>query len=66
MLVLTRKIGESLLIQTSTGEEIKIIVLSVKGNQVRIGAEAERDVYVFREEMLEHICEVDISRHTNT
>jgi len=57
MLVLTRKIGESLIIQTSTGEEIEIIVLSVKGNQAQIGTEAPSDVLVFREEVLERQCD---------
>jgi len=52
MLILTRKIGESLIIQTSTGEEIEIIVLGKSGNQVRLGAEAASDVSVFREEVL--------------
>ena len=56
MLVLTRKIGESLIIQTSTGEEIEIIVLDIKGNQVKIGTEAASDVSVYREEVLERMC----------
>ena len=53
MLVLTRKIGESLIIQTSIGEEIEIIVLSINGKQVKIGTEAASDVTVLREEILE-------------
>ena len=52
MLILTRKIGESLIIQTSTGEEIEIVVLSIKGKQVKIGTEAASDVTVLREEIL--------------
>ena len=55
MLVLTRKIGESLIIQTSTGEEIEIIVLEIEGSQVKIGTEAASDVSVFREEVLERM-----------
>ena len=59
MLVLTRKIGESLIIQTSTGEEIEIVLLSIKGNQAQIGTEAASDVTVLREEVLERVeCEV--------
>jgi len=59
MLVLTRKIGESLIIQTSTGEEIEIVVLSATGNQVQIGTEAPSDVTVLREEVLEQLrCKV--------
>ena len=55
MLVLTRKIGESLIIQTATGEEIEIVVLNATGNQVKLGTEAARDVSVFREEVLERL-----------
>ena len=56
MLVLTRKIGESLIIQTSTGEEIEIIVLDIKGKQVRVGTEAASDISIYREEVLERQC----------
>ena len=55
MLVLTRKIGESLIIQTSTGEEIEIVVLGIKGKQVQLGTEAASDVTVLREEVLERL-----------
>jgi len=55
MLVLSRKIGESLVIQTATGEEIEVIVLEIKGNQARLGTEAEKSISVFREEVLERI-----------
>lgn len=51
MLVLTRKIGESLIIQTSTGEEIEIILLEIKGNQARIGTLAAKDILVLRDEL---------------
>jgi len=47
MLILTRKVSESLKI----GDEITITVLGVKGNQVRIGVDAPRDVAVHREEI---------------
>ncbi|MCK4827444.1 carbon storage regulator [bacterium] len=55
MLVLTRKIGESIIIQTSTGEEIEIVLLSTKGNQAQIGTEAADDISVHREEVLERM-----------
>ena len=59
MLVLTRRIGESLIIQTSTGEEIEVVLLSIKGNQAQIGTEATSDVTVLREEVLERVeCEL--------
>ncbi len=51
MLILTRRIGESLKI----GEEIKITLLGIKGNQVRIGIDAPRDVEVHREEIYDKI-----------
>ena len=47
MLILTRRINESLLI----GDEITVTILGVKGNQVRIGVDAPRDVSVHREEL---------------
>ena len=52
MLVLTRSIGERLIINDG---EIKLSVLEVKGNQVRIGIDAPRDVSVHREEVFERI-----------
>jgi carbon storage regulator len=47
MLILTRRVGESLMI----GDEITITVLGVKGNQIRIGVNAPKDVSVHREEI---------------
>ncbi|SMB85011.1 carbon storage regulator, CsrA [Pasteurella testudinis DSM 23072] len=55
MLILTRKIGESLLI----GEDISISVLSVRGNQVKIGVNAPKDVAVHREEIYQRLKEAD-------
>ena len=51
MLILTRRIGESVVI----GGDIAITVLGVKGNQVRVGVKAPRDVSVHREEIFERI-----------
>lgn len=53
MLILTRRVGESLII----GDDVTITVLGVKGNQVRIGVNAPRDVAVHREEILNRIQE---------
>jgi carbon storage regulator len=47
MLILTRKPGESLVMD----DNIRITVISVRGNQVRIGIEAPKEVHVFREEI---------------
>jgi carbon storage regulator len=51
MLVLTRRVGEALKI----GDDITITVLGVKGNQVRVGVTAPRDVAVHREEIFDRI-----------
>lgn len=51
MLILTRRVGESLMV----GDEVTITVLGVKGNQVRIGVNAPKDVGVHREEIYQRI-----------
>lgn len=51
MLILTRRAGEALMI----GEDVSITVLGVKGNQVRIGIDAPKDVAVHREEIFDRI-----------
>ena len=55
MLILTRKIGETLMI----GGDLAITVLGVKGNQVRIGVKAPKEVAVHREEIFEKIHHAD-------
>lgn len=51
MLILTRRITESIII----GDDVKITVLGVKGNQVRLGIDAPKDVSVHREEIYARI-----------
>ena len=47
MLILTRRVGETLMV----GDEVTVTVLGVKGNQVRIGVNAPKEVAVHREEI---------------
>lgn len=51
MLILTRRVGETLMV----GDQVTVTVLGVKGNQVRIGVNAPRDVAVHREEIYKRI-----------
>lgn len=51
MLILTRRVGESLMI----GDNVDITVLGIRGNQVRIGINAPKDVSVHREEIYDRI-----------
>ena len=53
MLILTRKVGESVLI----GDDISITVLSVRGNQVKLGVQAPKEVSVHREEIYQGILQ---------
>ncbi len=53
MLILTRRTGEALII----GDDIEVTVLSVNGNQVKIGIDAPKDVEILREELLEEYDE---------
>ncbi|HBO37807.1 MAG TPA: carbon storage regulator [Pasteurellaceae bacterium] len=55
MLILTRKVGESLLI----GDDISITILNVRGNQVKIGVNAPKDVSVYREEIYQRIKQAE-------
>lgn len=56
MLVLTRKIGETLVI----GDDVKLQILGTAGNQVRIGIDAPREVSVHREEVYQRIQQEEL------
>lgn len=51
MLILTRRVGETLVI----GDEITVTVLSIKGNQIRVGINAPKTVSIHREEIYQRI-----------
>jgi carbon storage regulator len=55
MLILTRRVGESVMI----GSEITVAIVGVKGGQVRVGVNAPREVAVHREEIFKRIAEED-------
>lgn len=62
MLILTRRIGEALMI----GDDVSITVLGVKGNQVRLGVNAPRDVGVHREEVYQRISQDEATATPST
>ncbi len=59
MLILTRKVGESIMI----GDSVEVKILGLRAGQVKIGIEAPRDLKVHREEIYERIRAEEASKH---
>jgi carbon storage regulator len=59
MLILTRRVGETIMI----GDDVTVTVLGVKGNQVRIGVTAPKDIAVDRQEIAERKRKARGERH---
>jgi carbon storage regulator len=61
MLVLTRRVGEVLVI----GDDVKISVISVRGNQVRLGVDAPKSVAIHRKEVFDKMHEDDMNQEAD-
>jgi carbon storage regulator len=62
MLVLTRRLGEAITI----GDNVKLIVVEIDGNQVKLGIEAPREIEIYREELFEKIKGVSFDSTKST
>lgn len=53
MIVMTRRIGEALIIETPSGEQIELTILDAQGSRVRLSASTSKGVKIYREEEIE-------------
>lgn len=56
MLILTRKTNEAIILTTDDGQEVRLVVLAIKGQQVKIGFEADQSVEIVRAELLSDVA----------
>jgi carbon storage regulator len=56
MLVLTRRLGESITI----GENVRVVIVDIDGNQVKLGIEAPREISIYREELYQKILKENL------
>ena len=52
MLILSRRSGETVVLELPTGEQIDVVLLELKGSQARLGIDAPPEVHIVREELL--------------
>ena len=60
MLILTRKVGESIVL----GDAVKVKVVAIEGNQIKLGFEAQSEIAIFREEVIDKIKNITVEEES--